>query len=410
MSPSPFIPLELTMKITDLETLSCDAGWRNYNFLKVTTDEGVVGWSEFDEAYGPPALTDVINAYGHRLIGKDVFSHEQHYVSLASTARPAPHGLTAEAFGAIENALLDAKAKAMGVPVYELLGGKVRNSVPVYWSHCASWRINHPTLYSPPITDLGGVRDAGAEARDQGYTAIKTNMFSHTAHGTKAWMAGFAAPYEPGLNVERPLIRSVISHLEALREGAGDDVDILLDLNFNARTEGYLRLVRALADFDLFWIELDLYNPEALARIRTESAHAISSGETLFGVRQFLPYFQTQSMDVAIIDAVWNGVWQSMKIANTAEAYDVNIAPHNFYSHLATMMNVHFAAAVPNLRIMEHDVDRITWDDELFDSAPQWVAGEGIHVPDSPGWGIEPNEEAIRSRPPVAHRAYLGFE
>jgi galactonate dehydratase len=79
-------------------------------------------------------------------------------------------------------------------------------------------------------------------------------------------------------------------------------------------------------------------------------------------VRQILPYFQEQSVDVAIIDAVWNGVWQAMKIASTTEAFDVNIAPHNFYSHLATMMNTHFAAAVPNLRILEHDVDRLPWD------------------------------------------------
>jgi L-alanine-DL-glutamate epimerase-like enolase superfamily enzyme len=116
-------------------------------------------------------------------------------------------------------------------------------------------------------------------------------------------------------------------------------------------------------------------------------------------VRQFLPYFQEQSMDVAIIDAVWNGVWQAMKIANTAEAFDVNIAPHNFYSHLATMMNTHFAAAVPNLRIMEHDVDRLPWDDELFTRAPEIEDGH-IIVPQVPGWGTEPNEEAMRDRPP----------
>ena len=114
-------------------------------------------------------------------------------------------------------------------------------------------------------------------------------------------------------------------------------------------------------------------------------------------------------MDVAIIDAVWNGVWQSMKIANTAEAFDVNIAPHNFYSHLATMMNTHFAAAVPNLRIMEHDVDRLPWDDELFTHAPEIEDGH-IIVPQGPGWGTEPNEEAMRARPPKVRTEYLGIK
>ena len=76
-------------------------------------------------------------------------------------------------------------------------------------------------------------------------------------------------------------------------------------------------------------------------------------------------------MDVAIIDTVWNGVWQSMKIAALAEAHEVNVAPHNFYGHLCTMMNAHFAAAVPNLRIMEIDIDRLPWDDELFTHPPR---------------------------------------
>ena len=106
-------------------------------------------------------------------------------------------------------------------------------------------------------------------------------------------------------------------------------------------------------------------------------------------------------MDVAIVDAVWNGVWQSMKIANAAEAYEVNVAPHNFYGHLCSMMNVHFAAAVPNLRIMEIDIDRIPWDHELFSHQPEFEDGH-IVVPDRPGWGCDPVEEAMAAHPPTA--------
>jgi galactonate dehydratase len=253
------------------------------------------------------------------------------------------------------------------------------------------------------------VKQAGEDARKMGFSALKTNMFRHEQESIRAWMAGFGAPFSPGLNIDRSLIRSVRAHLEALRDGAGPDVEILLDLNFNARTEGFVSIIRALEDFDLFWVELDIHNPRALSYIRQQSRHPISSCETLFGVRQFLPYFQEQSVDVAIIDAVWNGVWQSMKIASTAEAFDVNIAPHNFYSHLATMMNAHFAAAVPNLRIMEHDVDRLPWDDELFTRAPTIEDGH-IVVPQVPGWGTEPNEEALRARPPKVRTDYLGIE
>jgi galactonate dehydratase len=92
---------------------------------------------------------------------------------------------------------LDAKAKALGVPVYDLLGGKQRDVVPVYWSHSASWRINHPTLYTPAITDLDGVRQAGEDARKMGFSALKTNMFLHEQESIRAWMAGFGAPFSP---------------------------------------------------------------------------------------------------------------------------------------------------------------------------------------------------------------------
>ena len=265
--------------------------------------------------------------------------------STASPGRP-PGVWSREGLGAIENALLDAKAKALGVPCYVLLGGKVRDRVRVYWSHCATWRINHPTLYKPAITSLDGVTALGAEVREKGFTALKTNIFLYEGGAPRGWRPGFGVPFLPELNVDKHVLRNLRTHLAAMREGAGPDVDLLLDLNFNAKTEGYLKILKAIADFDMFWVEIDSYSPEALGYIRRQSPHPISSCETLLGLREFLPYFREQAMDVAIIDAVWNGVWQAMKIATAAEAFEVNIAPHNFYGHLATMMNAHFAAAI----------------------------------------------------------------
>ena len=105
-------------------------------------------------------------------------------------------------------------------------------------------------------------------------------------------------------------------------------------------------------------------------------------------------------MDVAIIDTVWNGVWQSMKIAALAEAHEVNVAPHNFYGHLCTMMNAHFAAAVPNLRIMEIDIDRLRVGRRAV-HAPRRRSRTGISsCPIAPGWGTEPNEDALAAHPP----------
>jgi L-alanine-DL-glutamate epimerase-like enolase superfamily enzyme len=387
------------MKVAGLEVLSCDAGWRNYYFLKLTTDDGIVGWSEFDEGFGSPGITAVIQRLKPRVVGQSVMDHERIFAELYSATRPAAGGVVAEGLGAIENALLDAKAKALGVPCHALLGGKVRDRVRVYWSHCATWRISRPEFYQPAITDLDGVRKIGAEARERGFDALKTNIFLYDEGPARGWAPGFARPFYPELNIEKRVLRNLHAHLEAIRDGAGPDMDLLLDLNFNAKTEGYLKILRAIADIDMFWVEIDSYDAEALAYVRSHSPHPISSCETLLGLREFRPFFRAQAMDVAIIDAVWNGVWQAMKIAGLAEAHEVNVAPHNFYGHLASFMNLHFAAAVPNLRIMEIDVDRLAWDDELFTHAPHFENGH-LAVPDRPGWGTEPIEEALRAHPP----------
>jgi L-alanine-DL-glutamate epimerase-like enolase superfamily enzyme len=398
------------MKVEKIELLAADAGWRNYHFVKLITDRGIVGWSEFDEGFGAPGVGAVIERLSARVVGHDVNAHERIFADLRGATRPATGGIVALAMGAIENALLDAKAKGLGVPVYELLGGRIRDRIRVYWSHCATWRINHRSHYAPAITDIAGVKAIGREAHDKGFSALKTNLFRYDAEGRVlgGWRPGFGVPFEPAMNVEKALLRDTVRHLEALREGAGPDMDILLDLNFNARTEGYLKILRAIAHLDLFWVEIDSDNPEALGHIRRASPHPISSCETLLGLAEFMPYFREQALDVAIIDTPWNGVWQSMKIAAAAEAHEVNLAPHNFYGHLCTMMNAHFCAAVPNLRIMETDIDRIGWDHELFTHVPEIIDGHLV-VPDRPGWGTEPDEAGLRAHPPRGVTGLLSY-
>nr|WP_054021983.1 mandelate racemase/muconate lactonizing enzyme family protein [Piscinibacter sakaiensis] len=398
------------MKVTGVETLVCDAGWRNYFFLKLSTDDpAVTGWSEYDEGFGSPGVGAVIEQLARRLVGYDVFQHERFFTEASCLTRPAPGSVIGQALGALENAMLDAKAKALGVPCYELLGGKLRGTVPVYWSHCPTWRINHPTHYGKRVTDLAGVTRAAAEATERGFKALKTNLFLHDEGDAYAWRPGFAVPFEPGLNVTPRLLRNIRAHLEALREGAGPDTEILIDLNFNAKPEGMLRILREIADLPLFWVEIDSTQPQALAHVRQHSAHPIASCETVFGVRGFLPYLQHQAIDVGIVDTVWNGVWQSMKIAAACDAYDVNVAPHNFYGDLCTLMNLHFAAAVPNLRVMEVDVDRLPWEHELYTHGPEIRNGELI-VPDRPGWGTDPIEAAIRARPPKGSGGLLQYK
>ncbi|MBK0114069.1 MULTISPECIES: mandelate racemase/muconate lactonizing enzyme family protein [unclassified Delftia] len=397
------------MKVSTVETILCDAGWRNYYFVKLTTENGIVGWSEYDEGFGSPGVGAIIEQIGRRLVGKDIRAHERFFQEALCLTRPAPGSVIAQAIGALENALLDAKAKHLGVPCYELLGGKLRDEIPVYWSHCATWRINHPTFYQPRITDLDGVKSAAQEVRAKGFSALKSNLFIFDEGDAYAWRPGFAAPFAPELNVDRKLIRNLQAQLEALRDGAGPDVEILIDFNFNAKPEGMLKLLRAIDDFDLFWVETDSFNAKALAYVRSQSRQPIASCETLIGVRGFMPFLEERAIDVGIVDTVWNGVWQSMKIAAVCEAHDVNVAPHNFYGDLCTMMNLHFAAAVPNLRIMEVDVDRLAWEGELYTHQPEFRDGKLV-VPDRPGWGCDPIESALRARPPKGTGGLLQYK
>ena len=105
------------------------------------------------------------------------------------------------------------------------------------------------------------------------------------------------------------------------------------------------------------------------------------------------------SADVAIVDVVWNGLPESLRIASAAEAFEINVAPHNFYGHIASLISAHFAAIVPNLRIMEYEVDDVPWKDDLVTHPPRIVEG-GMLVPDGPGWGADVNEEAVKAHPP----------
>lgn len=385
--------------ISEVKTLSCSNSWRNYFFLKVTAEDGTVGWSEFDQNFGSPGVAAVIEQIKHRMIGQSAMNHEFIREDLHTVTRPGSGGVIGQALGAIENALLDLKAKTLDVPCHVLLGGKVRDRIRVYWSHCVAYRMR-TEHFTPGIVDVGGVQQIAREVGEKGFTALKTNIFHYEGDKIKGWSPGFGQPFEPERNIERKTLQNLRRHLEIVREAAGPDMDILLDLNFNARTEGFLQILREIEDQDLLWVEIDTLDPKALAVIRAQSRHPISSCETLIGLRQFLPYFQNQSIDVAIIDTPWNGVWQSLKIAAAAEAHEINVASHNFYGHLCTMMNAHFSAVVPNMRIMETDIDRVSWDHELFTHVPEFKDGYLI-LPDRPGWGTDPIESALAAHPPL---------
>jgi L-alanine-DL-glutamate epimerase-like enolase superfamily enzyme len=388
------------MRIARIEDLHCDAGWRTWSFLKITTDDGVAGWSEYNESYGSRGLTAVIQKLAERLIGLDPRPVERITALLHAITRQAPGGLIQQAIAAIENALVDVKARALGVPVAELLNGPVRDRLRLYWSHCGSYRLDHfATMGTAPVRSLADIQALGQEVRERGFSALKTNIFCFDQGAAYMHQPGFARNDGwPELNVDQRLLGIIERQMAAFREGAGPAVDLLLDLNFNFKTEGYLQVAKTVEPYRLMWLEIDSYDPAALALIRRQAGMPIASCESLFGRRQFRPFLEAGAVDVAIVDVPWNGILEAIKIAAMAEVYEVNCAPHNFYGHLSTMMSAQFCAAIANFRIMEIDIDDVPWKDEVV-SPPTIEAGHLV-LTDAPGWGVEVNEAAIRAHPP----------
>ena len=390
------------MKLKGYETLHCDAGWRNFSFLKLSTDEGLTGISEYNEGYGSLGLTSVIEQLVQLILGSDPCAHERLSQQLYAKTRQAPGGINQQAIAAIENALVDLKARSLGIPVYELLGGSIRDQLKLYWSHCGTSRMSAKSanvIGRPQVRSLEDLVSLGREVRERGFKALKTNILIFDDE-PNVYSPGFTStPGWPELNVDQKLIEGLQAQLLALREGAGRDIGIHLDLNFNFKTEGYLQVVRALDDLGLTWFEIDLFDPASLRIIRDSVRTPIASCESLYGLRGFKPYFEQYAMDVAIIDVSWNGIWQGHKIAAMAEAYEINIAPHNFYGHLSNLMSAHLCVTVPNFRIMEIDIDDVPWKDEILTRIPEIKDGQ-LKLPSGPGWGADLNEEVIRAHPP----------
>ncbi len=385
------------MKVARLETLFCDAGWRPWIFLKATTDDGLVGWAEITDSHGSPrGLAGIVEDLAPLVVGRDPRAVERIYWDLYRHTRQSPGSVIAKALAGIENALLDVKAKALGMPVYELFGGPTRDTVPLYWSHCGTTRARAwEVTGTRKLESYADVTELGREVVGAGYGSFKTNIVV-PGEEPQVIMPGFSTG--GGTAQAREIAGDLVRLLEAFAQGTLGAAQPIVDLNFNLEPEGCLRVARALEGLDLMWLEVDLFDAAALAHVRQSTRIAICSGENLYGARAFRPFFEAVAMDVASVDVIWNGFHQAKKIADLAETFEVTCAPHNYYSHLATFISAQWCAAIPNARILEIDVDDVPWKDELVTALPAISGGE-LAIPTAPGWGADVNEDVLRQHP-----------
>jgi L-alanine-DL-glutamate epimerase-like enolase superfamily enzyme len=302
---------------------------------------------------------------------------------------------------AIEMALWDIRAKALGVPVYELFGGPVRTSIQVYWSHCGSYRIQAgDKLGVKPVRTLDDIRDLGAEVKARGFKGLKTNCFHLIDGQLTRQMQGYGNQSgHAALNLERHTLDGITATLRAFREGAGPKTNLHLDSNYHFKSEGYIRIARAIEQFDMTWLEMDMWDAQALADIRQKSPVPIASLESVVGRRSFRPFLERSAVDFAIVDLLWNGWSEALKVAAMVESFEISCAPHNYHGHLSSAISAHFCAVVPNIKVMETDIDSAPWRDELFMTEVKYEDGEMI-IPTGPGWGMDVNEAAVRKFAP----------
>ncbi|MEV5776758.1 mandelate racemase/muconate lactonizing enzyme family protein [Streptomyces antimycoticus] len=394
------------MRVVDVQVLAADGGYRVCRFVKVTTDEGLVGWSEYYDQLSQADLTSLILHHGRSLIEHRIDPCSPGLVSsaLTATTRLTAGGVQQQTIAALENACLDIQGKAAGLPVSHLFGGPFRTRVPVYWTHCGSLRVWHAAFFErelgmTPVRSLEDLTSLGRQARRLGLRAVKTNPVSFRPDADR-WNGGFRiGPRMFTRRADDSLIADIEEQLAALRAGIGPDADLMLDVSFSQRTEGAVRLARRLEGHRLRWLELDTADPEALAFVRHSSRTPVASLESLYGLTGYRPFLQQRSVDVAIVDVLWNGFWQANRIATLADAYDTDVAPHNMVGELGNLISAHFCAAIPNFSIMELRVDEAPWTRDYVTNPTVLDKGELV-LPSGPGWGSDIDEEAVKDHPP----------
>jgi L-alanine-DL-glutamate epimerase-like enolase superfamily enzyme len=383
------------MKIKDVKTFIVDGGHRPWIFVKIETDEGLAGWGDASDWDMPEGVAKAVEYFKDFLIGDDPMDTERIWWKCDRIAQRFYGGIAWKAMAGIDTACYDIKGKALGVPVWQLLGGKMRDELKLYWSHCGSARVSYNDyLHKKPIRTLEDFKEFAHMVKDSGFKAAKLNLMP--LEGTPLFGKGkpaFSPDAESGA-IDYETVQTLRMEIGAFREIVGPDFGIALDTAFNYRNAGALKLARALEEFDMMWFETESHDPQSMKLLREGTRTPICHGESLYGVHRYYPYLQLHAQDYIMIDLAWNGLTMGKKVADLAHLHDTPVSPHNCHSPLTTFVAANLCATLPNFFICEIDMDDVPWHDDLL-TDPYSVKDGKLAVPSKPGLGTEMVEKEL---------------
>jgi L-alanine-DL-glutamate epimerase-like enolase superfamily enzyme len=387
------------MQITRVKTFIVDGGFRPWTFVKIeTSDPGLVGWGDCTDWGSPGPVAATVERMAESIVGRDPLQAEDIWWMLHTQSVRHIGGIAYKAMSGIDSALWDIRGKVMNAPVWQLLGGKMRDELRLYWSHCGSIRARSAErLGVKPVRTTADLEELAAEVLARGFTAIKTNIFALSdAPAPNVNYADGAGELSPGAKA------NALHIVSTFRRALGPDVGIALDVAFRFKLGGAIALGRALEPYDLMWLETETLDPAALRMIRDATRTPICTGESLFGQAGFRPYLELHAQDMVMPDLAWNGITMGKKIADLAHAYDTLCAFHNCHSPINTLVSASVAATIPNFFILELDVDDAPWRDELM-THPFVVERGHLKLPTRPGLGSDLIEAELLKHPPASY-------
>jgi len=359
------------VKVTHLDVFPVGAGWRTWVFVRVGTDDGIVGWGEATMVFGDSAVLGAIEDLREFVIGIDPLRIEDFWST--RFYRTIFHGPAFySALAGIEHALWDILGKSLNVPVYRLLGGAQRTRIRLYAN---TWFL--------------GVRTPDEYARraravvDVGWDALKFDPL-------------------PGslMAASREELRSATDKVRAVREAVGPDVDILIECHGRLSPESAIRLAGALEEFRPFWIEepVPAHNALAMRKVKEHTTIPVATGERLSTRWGFREVLAIGAVDIIQPDMTQvGGLLEARRVAALAAMYGVTVAPHCPRGPIATAVGLQLAATTPNFLILEYptDIGRVDWRQDLV-VEPEKIDRGHMTLPTAPGLGVELVERELR--------------